>query len=507
MKILNSEQIRACDRFTIENEPVASIDLMERAADAITDWLTGNYFYCDTQFTIFAGSGNNGGDALAVARQLAKMFGGGVTVYKLNIGNNSPDCQQNLERLQNTDGVMVTFVNKGDTMPEIKPDSVVVDGIFGSGLNRPVEGYWAELIEHINRSGNETIAIDIPSGLFCTDNRANTGAIIKANNTLSLQLPKLPFFFAENEQFVGRFDILPIGISQQAIDSAETPFGLTEKRDLARLVKPRPRFAHKGTFGHALLTAGSYQMSGAAVLAARACLHTGCGLLTAHVPQSAYQIMQTAVPEAILNIDDSQMEYSAADRLQRFSAIGIGPGIGQSDAARNGLAQLLQNSTAPMVIDADALNIIAANQEMLKLLNPNTILTPHPGEFDRLTHRHTTGYERLQTQIDLARRHNIIIVLKGAFTSVAMPDGTVRFNSTGNAGMATAGSGDVLTGIILSLLAQNYSPADAAVLGVGLHGLAGDIAARADGMEFVTASNIIDNIGKAFLKLKDIDNE
>ncbi|MBR3568141.1 MAG: NAD(P)H-hydrate dehydratase [Salinivirgaceae bacterium] len=507
MKILDAAQIRACDRFTIENEPVASIDLMERAADAITDWLTGNYFYCDTKFTVFAGSGNNGGDALAVARKLAKMFGGGVTVYKLNIGNNSPDCQQNLERLQNADGVSVTFINKGDALPEIKPHSVVIDGIFGSGLNRPVEGYWAELIEHINNTGNEIVAIDIPSGLFCTDNRANTGAIIKATNTLSLQLPKLPFFFAENEQFVGDFDILPIGISQQAIDSAETPYSLTEKHDLARLIKPRPRFAHKGTFGHALLTAGSYQMSGAAVLAARACLHTGCGLLTAHVPQSAYQIMQTAVPEAILNIDDSQMEYSAADRLQRFSAIGIGPGIGQSDAARNGLAQLLQNCTAPMVIDADALNIIAANQEMLKLLKPNTILTPHPGEFDRLTHRHTTGYERLQTQIDLARQHNIIIVLKGAFTSVAMPDGTVRFNSTGNAGMATAGSGDVLTGIILSLLAQKYSPADAAVLGVGLHGLAGDIAARADGMEFVTASNIIDNIGKAFLKLKDIDNE
>lgn len=506
MKILNAAQIKECDRFTIENEPISSIDLMERAADAITDWLIGNYFYCDTHFTFFAGSGNNGGDALAVARKLAKMFGG-VTVYKLNIGNNSPDCQQNLERMQSTDGVTVTFVNKGDTMPEIKPDSVVVDGIFGSGLNRPVEGYWAELIEHINNLGNEIVAIDIPSGLFCTDNRQNTGAIIKATHTLSLQQPKLAFLFAENEQFVGNFDILPIGISQEAIDSAASPYFLTQKDDIRRLLKPRSRFAHKGTFGHALLTAGSYQMSGAAVLASRACLHTGCGLLTAHVPQSAYQIMQTAVPEAILNIDDSQMEYSAADRLQRFSAVGIGPGIGQSDAARNGLAQLLQNCTAPMVLDADALNIIAANQDLFKLLKPNTILTPHPREFDRLTHRHTTGYERLQTQIDLARRHNIIIVLKGAFTSVATPDGTVRFNPTGNAGMATAGSGDVLTGIILSLLAQGYSAADAAVLGVYVHGLAGDIAARANGQEYVTASEIVNNIGKAFIKIKHSDNE
>ena len=507
MRILDAAQIRECDRFTIENEPIASIDLMECAADAITDWLTGNYFYCDTQFTIFAGSGNNGGDALAVARQLAKMFGGGVTVYKLNIGNNSHDCQQNLERLQNTDGVSVTFVNKGDALPEIKPDSVIIDGIFGSGLNRPVEGYWAELIEHINSTGNEIVAIDIPSGLFCTDNRLNTGAIIKATHTLSLQLAKLSFLFAENEPFVGQFHILPIGISQQAIDSAETPYSLTQNADLVRLVKPRPRFAHKGTFGHALLSAGSYQMSGAAVLAARACLHTGCGLLTVHVPQSAYQIMQTAVPEAILNIDDSQTEYCTPDRLQRFSAVGVGPGIGTSEQVRDGLAQLLKNCTAPMVIDADAINILADTPELLNSLKPNTILTPHPGEFDRLTHRHTSGYERLLTQIELARRLNVIIVLKGAFTSVVTPDGTVRFNTTGNAGMATAGSGDVLTGIILSLLAQKYTPAEAVVLGVGIHGLAGDIAARTDGMEFVTASNITDNLGKAFLKLKNLDNE
>ena len=507
MRILDAAQIRECDRFTIENEPIASIDLMECAADAITDWLTGNYFYCDTQFTIFAGSGNNGGDALAVARQLAKMFGGGVTVYKLNIGNNSHDCQQNLERLQNTDGVSVTFVNKGDALPEIKPDSVIIDGIFGSGLNRPVEGYWAELIEHINSTGNEIVAIDIPSGLFCTDNSLNTGAIIKATHTLSLQLAKLSFLFAENEPFVGQFHILPIGISQQAIDSAETPYSLTQNADLVRLVKPRPRFAHKGTFGHALLSAGSYQMSGAAVLAARACLHTGCGLLTVHVPQSAYQIMQTAVPEAILNIDDSQTEYCTPDRLQRFSAVGVGPGIGTSEQVRDGLAQLLKNCTAPMVIDADAINILADTPELLNSLKPNTILTPHPGEFDRLTHRHTSGYERLLTQIELARRLNVIIVLKGAFTSVVTPDGTVRFNTTGNAGMATAGSGDVLTGIILSLLAQKYTPAEAAVLGVGIHGLAGDIAARTDGMEFVTASNITDNLGKAFLKLKNLDNE
>ncbi|MBO7495243.1 MAG: NAD(P)H-hydrate dehydratase [Salinivirgaceae bacterium] len=507
MKILDAAQIRECDRYTIANEPIASIDLMERAANTITDWLFGRYCFYNRPFTFFAGSGNNGGDALAVARQLKSMMGTPIMVYKLEIGTTSADCQQNLVRLQQTEGVTIKTISKGDPRPSIDPESVVVEGIFGSGLNRPVEGYWAELIEHINNSGNEIVAIDIPSGLFCTDNRQNTGAIIKATHTLSLQLAKLSFLFAENEPFVGQFHILPIGISQQAIDSAETAFNLTQKADLARLVKPRSKFAHKGTFGHALLSAGSYQMSGAAVLAARACLHTGCGLLTVHVPQSAYQIMQTAVPEAILNIDDSQTEYCTADRLQRFTAVGIGPGIGQSQQVRDGLAQLLKNCTAPMVIDADAINILADTPKLLNSLKPNTILTPHPGEFDRLTHKHTTGYERMLTQIELAQRLNVIIVLKGAFTSVVTPDGTVRFNTTGNAGMATAGSGDVLTGIILSLLAQKYTPAEAAVLGVGIHGLAGDIAARTDGMEFVTASNITDNLGKAFLKLKNLDNE
>ena len=505
MKTLNAEQIRACDRFTIENEPIASIDLMERAADAIAKWLIGHYN--NPRFVFFAGAGNNGGDALAVARLLSHLPTENI-VYQLNIGSNqSPDLKLNLDRLREISNVQLVKIDQGDTFPTIPQGWIVVDGIFGSGLNRPAEGYWAELIEHINNSGNEIVAIDIPSGLFCTDNRQNTGAIIKATHTLSLQMAKLSFLFAENEPFVGQFHILPIGISQQAIDNTETPFNLSQKADLARLVKSRPRFAHKGTFGHALLSAGSYQMSGAAVLAARACLHTGCGLLSVHVPQSAYQIMQTAVPEAILNIDDSQTEYCTTEHLQRFTAVGIGPGIGLSQQTRDGLALLLKNCTAPMVIDADAINILADTPELLNSLKPNTILTPHPGEFDRLTHKHTTGYERMLTQIELAKRLNVIIVLKGAFTSVATPDGTVRFNTTGNAGMATAGSGDVLTGIILSLLAQKYTPAEAAVLGVGIHGLAGDIAARADGMEFVTASNITDNLGKAFLKLKDIDNE
>lgn len=502
MKILDAPQIRTCDKFTIENEPIASIDLMERASDALAQWLLDKYGQDGTSFTIFAGSGNNGGDALALTRILSKCLPGQITAYQLNIGGRlSPDCSLNLERLKRSEGIRLSVIEKGDALPAIDSGSVVIDGIFGSGLNRPVDGYWATIIEHINHSGNEIVAIDIPSGLFCWNNSQNAGAIIKAKYTLSLQLPKLPFMFAENEQYVGQWHILPIGISAQAIADAESNFSYTTKSTATDMLKPRPRFAHKGTFGNALLVAGSYQMCGASVLSAKACLHTGCGLLTVHVPPIGYAIMQTAVPEAIVNVDETESEYCKPEALQRFSAIGIGPGIGLKPEMRSGFATLLKSATVPMVIDADAINILADTPDLLKLLKPNTILTPHPGEFDRLTHKHSSGYERLQTQIEFARRHNVIIVLKGAFTSIAMPDGEVHFNSTGNPGMATAGSGDVLTGIILSLLSQRYTPAESAILGVYLHGLAGDIGVALNGQQWLTASDIVANIGKAFLKL------
>lgn len=505
MKILDAPQIRECDKYTIENEPIASIDLMERAATAVTDWIVGNFFFCDTHFTVFAGTGNNGGDALAVARQLASNWANQITVYLLNISDKkSADYLQNLERLKVTDGIEIFEIEENDPMPQIATDSIVIDGIFGSGLNRPVTDYWAEIINHINSSGNEIIAIDIPSGLYCWDNTNNNGAIINATTTLSLQLTKLPFMFFENDKYVGQMEILPIGISQQAIDESDSKLHLTQKQDIAKMLKPRWRFAHKGTFGHALLMAGSKRMTGAAVLASRACLHTGCGLLTTCVPNTCRQIIQTTVPEAIVNTDESDFDFS---KIERYSALGIGPGIGTLGQTRQLFEKTLDNVQIPMVIDADAINILADTPHLLSKLRPNTILTPHVGEFDRLTHKHSSGFERLQTQMDFAKEHNVIVVLKGAYTSIALPNGEVHFNTTGNSGMATAGSGDVLTGIILSLLTQKYSPRNAAILGVYLHGLAGDIAKKKNGEEFLIASNIIENIGNAYKNIKEYEHQ
>lgn len=501
MKVFSVPQIQACDKFTIENEPIVSVDLMERAASRLFEFIVKHYSVNDV-FVIFAGSGNNGGDALALARMLFLSNYKNLSVVTVNIGARSADAQINFQKLHNIKQIPVIELNSGDDFPKIENQTIVIDGIFGSGLNRPVSGYWGRLISYINTNATAIIAIDIPSGLFVENNTENNGSIIQADITLSFQFPKLAFFFAENNQFVGDWKVLDIGLHPDFIEKEFTPWQYILPAMVKALLKCRSKFAHKGTYGHALLVAGSYQMTGAAVLASRACLRSGVGLLTTHVPQSAYEIMQTAVPEAMLCIDESELEYCEAKNLEKYTAIGVGPGIGRKPSRQKYLFQLLNNVKVPVVIDADALNILAAHPNGLQKIPAQAILTPHPGEFDRLTHAHKTAYERLLTQQKTAKNIKAIIVLKGAYTSVAMPDGMVYFNATGNPGMATAGSGDVLTGIILSLLAQGYQPKNAALLAVFLHGLAGDFAQKKYGQQALIASDIINNLGNAFLQLK-----
>ncbi len=519
IKILSAKQIQKADTYTIEHEPIPSIELMERAAHELKIWVCCNISK-DNNIAIFAGTGNNGGDAFALARMLFNE-GYKVSVYSLNIGKKSNACIINYNKLNNYPHIKLQVINENTPLPDLTEYNTIIDGIFGNGLNRPIAGYWGNLIEHINKYAktnnsfennhigeNESLAqtqiisIDIPSGLFCEDNKNNTGATITATHTLSFQFPKLSFLFAENSQYVGKFHILNINLHPQIIKDLSTKYRVIEKRDITPLIRKRNTFDHKGTYGHAFLIAGGYQKTGAAVLAARACLKTGVGLLTVHVPQSAYNIMQTAVPEAMLCIDETEMEYCSAKNINNYTNIGIGPGIGTKKSIQNALFQLITNYSKPLVIDADAINIIAENKEWLKLLPHNSILTPHPGEFDRLTYKHKSGYHRLQTQQELSIKYNIIIVLKGAFTSISEPCGNIFFNPTGNPGMATAGSGDVLTGIILSLLAQGYSPINASITGTYLHGLAGDIAKNETGEESLIASDIINNIANAYKYVK-----
>lgn len=506
MKVFPTSLVRELDAYTIQHEPIASIDLMERAAAAMYDWVSGNISR-QRKIVVFAGTGNNGGDALALARMLLEA-GYSVDVYHARFSDRlSGDCTVNFERLKNMADTRLNILHPGDSLPEVPDGAVVIEGLFGSGLNRPLEGFAAEVVQHINKSRAKIISIDIPSGLFGEDNRNNNRElIIRADITLTLQFPKRSFFFYENDMFVGTWYIIPIGIHPEAIATTETDWFYTTVNDVRRLIRSRGKFSHKGTYGHALLVAGCYGRMGAAVLASRACLRTGVGLLTAHVPRYGNDILQTAVPEAMISLDQSDILVSDIPDLSPYSAIGAGPAMGCRQNSQKALHTLMERSSVPLVLDADAINILAAHPDWFEMLPENTILTPHPKEFDRLAGVSESGWERLEKAIRFSSEYKVIVVLKGAHSAVITSDGRVRFNSTGNPGMATGGSGDVLTGIILSLLAQRYDPVDAAVIGVFVHGLAGDLALEESAPEAVIASDITGHLGKAFQQLHRIDD-
>lgn len=502
MKLFTCKQIAGIDQLTMKMEPISSIDLMERASFKIADWVMkhmnhGRHVY------LFAGPGNNGGDALAVARMLAGS-NLNCTVYLADFGRElKGDPAINWKQLEEQDKLILKRIDSENTIPEISADAIVIDGLFGSGLNKPLNGLAKKVVQRINQSGATIISIDIPSGLFGEDNSGNDlSAIIKASHTLTFQFPKLSFLFPENAQFVGDWTVLPIGLHPEAINQTESNFHFLNKEFISGKIKKRGKFSHKGTYGHALLIAGSYGKMGASVLASRACFRSGTGLLTCHIPQLGYEIMQNSVPEAMISIDSSETVFSEVPDLSPFSAIGIGPGLDKKLETQQALKTLLQTNPSKLVMDADALNILSENQDWYNFLPESTILTPHPKEFERLAGPSADSYERLQKQLHFSAKLKVIVVCKGAHSCLTFPDGRVFFNSTGNPGMATAGSGDVLTGIILGLLAQNYSPEDATLLGVYLHGLAGDQAATELGEYSLIAGDIISHLGKAFLQLE-----
>lgn len=504
MKILPVEKIREADAFTIENEPIDSVDLMERAASKVYDWFMKRCKTKEVSVKIFCGIGNNGGDGLALARML--FFTGIIPqVFIVRFSDKmSSDCEVNFNRLKEETETPMYDIFSEDDFPLINEKDIVVDAIFGSGLNRNIEGFAAELISHLNNNNAIRIAIDIPSGLFADGGQQSmfiahssqliAHSIFKADYTLSFQFPKLAFMFPENDAFVGRWEVLDIGLHKDFIDNVETLNFYTTEDMAMPILRKRTKFSHKGTYGHALLVAGSMGKTGAALLAAEACLRTGVGLLTAHLPKDALLPMQIYLPEAMTSIDKSETHCTEIDDIIPYTAIGVGPGIGKNTETATLLKKIIQEATQPLVLDADALNIISENPTWLSFLPDNTILTPHPKEFERLFGKTNNSYERLELQRKMSVIHNIIIVLKGAHTAITFPNGTCFFNSTGNPGMATAGSGDVLTGMILSLLAQRYTPQEAALLGVYLHGKAGDKAAEKIGENSMIARDIVKSI-------------
>ena len=503
MKIFPTQSIKELDAYTIENEPIASIDLMERASQALAKAIAGRWD-AKTPFTVFAGPGNNGGDALAVSRLLAKK-GYKVSVYLFNTkGELSPDCETNKERLADVENVDFHEVTSQFVPPVLTDDHVVIDGLFGSGLNKPLSGGFAAVVKYINASPARVVAIDVPSGLMGEENTFNVRAnIVRADVTLTLQLPKLAFLFAENQEFVGEWELLDIGLSEDAIEETDTDYFLLEGEDMEYLLKTRNKFAHKGDFGRALLIAGSQGMAGASVLAARACLRSGIGLLTVHIPFCNNFIVQTSVPEAMTEIDINDVRFSCATDTDDYQAVGIGPGLGKAGDTEAALLEQIESCQTPMVVDADALNLLGEHRSYIGRLPKGSILTPHPKELERLVGKCQNSYERLTKACELAQSAGVHIILKGAYSAVITPEGKCWFNSTGNPGMATGGSGDVLTGVVLALLAQGYATETAARLAAYVHGLAGDIARKKHGAMGMTAGDIVDCLPLAWRMLEE----
>lgn len=499
--ILSADELRQADAYTIAHEPIASINLMERAALACAKKLMET-LVSDVPVVVLAGMGNNGGDGLAMARIL-HMAGHTVQVLvPRHKQDGSPDYEVNVQRAQKA-GISVDLLEEGAELPPFAPGAYVIDALFGTGLQRPITGWLKAWVMALNARPNEVLAIDMPSGLFSEDNTKNdVDAIVQANRTFTLELPKLALLLPDNARYSGDWEVIPIGLDRNFIAGLELEAVLLEAAEIAAMLPERNRFSHKGDHGHAWILAGSKGKMGAALLAAKACLRSGCGLLTVHVPAGQEAVVHTVVPESMVSSDKESAILSVLPGLSKASAIGIGPGIGTAEGTARMLKLLIQEASVPLVLDADALNILAENKTWLAFLPAGSILTPHPKEFERLAGKAANDHERLMQAKDLAMRMRSVVVLKGAYTAICSPDGKIFFNGTGNPGMAKGGSGDALTGIITSLRAQGLDPLSAALVGVYTHGLAGDLAALERGMDGILPTDLIELLPEAWKQLR-----
>lgn len=498
MKIFTNEQLRYIDKATIEKDGITSLELVERAATAISCEIISRWKPTHRVY-VFAGPGNNGADALAVARLLSEQ-GYRIDVFLFNVGGDrlSKDCRANKERLEGLDSVRFTEVVNDFVPPALTSRDLVIDGLFGSGLRSVLEGGFQSLVNYINESGAAIVSIDIPSGMFSEWNEGvlNRG-VVHANLTLTMQSPRLSFFIADNAPMVGEWKALDIELRTHEVPFKQVQYVYVEKADVKRMLVKRSEFSSKADFGSGLLVSGSYGMMGAAILAARGALRSGIGKLTIHSPRCGFTCLQSAVPEALYENDRDDIAITDMSPAHGYNVVAIGPGIGTHDLTVEALGVFLKSWNKPVVLDADALNCIAKQPSLLDHLPVLSVITPHAGEFDRLFGEHQSHEARLRKAMDVARYYQIMIVMKGRYTAIVRPDGKIYFNSSGNSAMATAGSGDVLTGVIMSLMAQGYNPDVAACIGVFVHGYAGDLAAIEHGQYGVVAQDIAANIGKA----------
>ena len=497
MKILTGKQIREADRFTIEHEPVSSQDLMERASEVIAQWIC-NHIGQEKPLYFFVGKGNNGGDGLAVARML---YHAGYSCYVyLVFGKEqlSAECRFNLDRLP--DGVCR---QEGGIVQEldIPEDAVIVDAMLGTGVTGPLKEPVLPVVEMINLLPNRVIAIDLPSGLG-TEFGNGGKTVVMAETTLTLEFPKLAMLLPEAGDACGRIEVLPIDLDTRYLDAAPSPYYYVTEQVARTQLLPRRKFGHKGTFGHALLVCGSEGMMGAGILATGAALRSGCGLVTLHLPANERVAVQANYPSALLSLDPERCFSILPEGLNRYAAIGVGCGMGHSEKTVAAFELLLRKYDRPMVLDADALNILSADPKLRAFVPEGSILTPHLGELKRLVGEWEDEQQKLDKVKKLAAELRSVIVVKGAHTMICSPEGICWFNSTGCAGMAKGGSGDVLAGFLTGLLARGYDPMSAAVLGVYVHGLAGEKSAAYYGEEGMNSGDLPDFLAEALMEIQ-----
>lgn len=494
--ILPAAQVREWDQYTIRSNQISSYQLMEHAVHSLATWIRGRYSPEEWHVVVICGPGNNGGDGLGLARHLFKQFYD-VTVWQIG-DSKTADHQTNLDRLPTSEGLRLIRWPDSPAPKDTTTAPLYIDALFGTGLKGPVTGIYAEAIKEFNGFAGLKVAIDLPSGLLADE--PTFGPCIRADHTLTFQLPKLAFFIQENEQYVGQWHILVIGLDPSYLNDLPKPTNLLTPSSIRDLLPSRSAFAHKGTMGHACLICGSDGMMGAALMAGQSALRSGTGKLTIHGPRRGQLIAQIGLPEAIYDSDPHEQVWSEVLDTSRYQAVGIGCGIGTNEITHQALKGWLSGrQNQPLVLDADAINLLSTHPQDLSLLPPESILTPHSGEFNRLVDGARDSWSQLDDALSFAKTYRVFLVLKGAFSRIITPLGELLINPTGNAGMATAGSGDVLTGLLTGLLAQGLPPLHACCVGVYLHGLAGDLAvARKGSQEAILASDIIDHLGLAF---------
>lgn len=498
MYILSSKQIAAADKATIKNNNISSTDLMEHAATLCFQWLHARLQGQNIKIHVFCGIGNNGGDGLVIARHLIQ-HGYHVNCFVVNFSDKrSPEFLENYNLLKEL-GHWPTVISNEDEFPQVDFEDIVIDAIFGNGLTRKPTGFTKKLIQYINSTKVFTLAIDIPSGLYTDKAVVDTNAVLKAGHTLTFQTPKLAFLLPENKDYINTWEVIDIGLDQQFIDSLQPKHQYITKNEIIPLYQSRNKWDHKGTFGHSLIIGGSFGKIGAVTLATKAALKIGSGLVSAFLPKCGYNILQISVPEAMVEVDnDNVLTYF--NYKTNATVIGIGPGMGTAEKTVLGFEKFLKENKLPIVIDADAINILSQNKEFLHYIPKNTVLTPHPKELERLIGDWKNDYDKLQKATDFSKEHQLILVIKGAH-SVVVDGEFLYFNSTGNPALATAGSGDVLTGMITGLIAQGYEPRIAAIFGIYLHGKTADLALQSTSYETFTASTIIEYLATAILDL------